>query len=323
VDLVRVLLRNSDVLNEMDGGRFSWITQHSRRIIHALHRNTETGSRRNIAAHYDLGNDFFRLFLDDTMMYSSAFFEQPQQSLYDASRAKLDLICRKLQLGPDDHVLEIGSGWGGFAIHAASRFGCRVTTTTISRQQFELAGERIRAAGLESKITLLLEDYRNLAGTYDKLVSIEMIEAVGHQFYDTYFAKCASLLKPDGLALIQAITIADQNFKRARGEVDFIKRYIFPGSCIPAITPLMESATRASDLTLIHLEDIGPHYALTLRKWRENFMANLDKVRELGYSEHFIRMWEFYLCYCEGGYLERSIGDAQMLFGKPRYHATL
>jgi len=321
VGLVRLLLRNRYVLDQMDGGRFSWASQNLRRLIHAFHRNTRQGSRRNISAHYDLGNAFFKLFLDETMMYSCAYFERPEASLHEASLAKLDLICRKLKLGPDDRVVEIGSGWGGFALHAATHYGCHVTTTTISRQQFDLARQRIHAAGLQERITLLSQDYRDLEGTYDKLVSIEMVEAIGHQYYDSYFAQCARLLKPDGLALIQAITIADRQFKQARDEVDFIKRYIFPGSCIPAITPLLESATRASDLTLIHLEDIGPHYATTLRHWREAFLSQLEAVRQQGYSEAFIKMWEFYLAYCEGGYLERAIGDVHMLFAKPRYRA--
>lgn len=321
VDLVRLLLRNRNVLDNMDGGRFAWVSQTLRRLIHALHRNTRQGSRRNISAHYDLGNEFFKLFLDETMMYSCAYFEHPEASLYEASIAKLDRICRKLKLVPNDKVIEIGSGWGGFALHAATHYGCHVTTTTLSQQQFDLAQERIHVAGLQERITLLLQDYRDLNGTYDKLVSIEMVEAVGHQYYDTYFAQCARLLKPDGLGLIQAITIADQQFKQARDEVDFIKRYIFPGSCIPAITPLLESATRASDLNLIYLEDIGPHYATTLRLWRQAFMSQLDLVRQQGYSEAFIKMWEFYMAYCEGGYLERAIGDVHMLFAKPRYRA--
>lgn len=321
VGLVRLLLRNREVLDGMDGGRFAWVSQNLRRLVHAFHRNTQQGSRRNISAHYDLGNDFFKLFLDETLMYSCAYFERPEASLYEASVAKLDRICRKLKLTPDDTVIEIGSGWGGFALHAATHYGCHVTTTTISQQQFDLAQQRIQAAGLQDRITLLLQDYRDLTGTYDKLVSIEMVEAVGHHYYDTYFAQCARLLKPNGLGLIQAITIADQQYKQARDEVDFIKRYIFPGSCIPAITPLLESATRASDLNLIHLEDIGPHYATTLRLWREAFMGQLEAVRQQGYSEAFIKMWEFYLAYCEGGYLERAIGDVHMLFAKPRYRA--
>jgi cyclopropane-fatty-acyl-phospholipid synthase len=319
VDLVRLLVRNRHVLDGMDQGRFSWISQNLRRVVHALHRNTQTGSRRNIAAHYDLGNDFFELFLDEKMMYSCAYFESPKASLNAASVAKLERICQKLQLQPGDRVIEIGSGWGGFAIHAASRYGCHVTTTTISQQQYDLAKERIHAAGLEGRITLLFQDYRDLSGSYDKLVSIEMVEAIGHQYYDSYFAQCAHLLKPNGLGLIQAITILDQQFAQARNEVDFIKKHIFPGSCIPAITALLNAATHSSDLNLIHLEEIGPHYALTLKHWREAFMSQLEAVRQQGYSEAFIKMWEFYLAYCEGGYLERAIGNALMLFAKPGY----
>ena len=314
--LVRILLRNRHVLDGMDGG-YSLIAAPLRKLIHAVNRNTKSGSRRNIAAHYDLGNDFFRLFLDDTLMYSSAIFATPETGLREASIAKLDLICRKLQLKPTDHLVEIGTGWGGFALHAAAHYGCRITTTTISQNQFDLARERVRAAGLADRITILLEDYRELKGQHDKLVSIEMIEAVGHQYYDSFFRQCAALLKPDGAMLLQAITIADQQFASARDEVDFIKRYIFPGSCIPAITPLLQSATRASDLKLVHLEDIGPHYATTLNHWRQNFFNHIEEVRKLGYPDPFIRMWEFYLTYCEGGFIEHVLGDVHMLFMKP------
>jgi cyclopropane-fatty-acyl-phospholipid synthase len=287
------------------------------RLLHLARANTRSGSRRNIAAHYDLGNDFFALFLDPTMMYSSAIFAQPNMTLEAAQLARLDHICRKLDLTPRDHLLEIGTGWGGMAIYAARHYGCRVTTTTISQEQYKLASERVRAAGLEDHITVLLKDYRDLAGSYDKLVSIEMIEAVGHDFYDSYFGKCGALLKPDGLMLLQAITIADQRYDVARKSVDFIQRYIFPGSCIPSVTVMSASITRASDLRLAHLEDIGPHYATTLRLWRENFLRNIEAVRALGYPESFVRVWEFYLCYCEGGFAERALGDVHMLLAKP------
>jgi cyclopropane-fatty-acyl-phospholipid synthase len=250
-------------------------------------------------------------------MYSAAIFSPPDCSLEAASNKKLQVICDKLDLKPSDHVVEIGTGWGGFAIYAASKYGCKVTTTTISRQQFDEAFLRVKAENLTDKITLLLNDYRDLQGQFDKLVSIEMIEAVGHQFYDVYFAKCASLLKPDGMALIQAITITDQRFEAAKNSVDFIQRYIFPGSNIPSITTMLTSITRSSDLKLYDCEDIGPHYATTLRKWRESFFANIDQVRRLGYSEQFIRMWEFYLCYCEGGFAERALGDVHLLLVKP------
>lgn len=315
-DLVRILLNNREVLDGMETG-LARLTVPLQKALHWYNRNTRTGSRRNIAAHYDLGNDFFRLFLDPTLMYSCAIFERPGMTLEQAQVARLERVCRKLDLRPTDHLLEIGTGWGSMAIHAAQHHGCRVTTTTISRQQYELAVERVAAAGLEERITVLLEDYRDLDGTFDKLVSIEMIEAVGHQFYDTYFGKCGRLLKDDGLMLLQAITIADQRYDSARRSVDFIQRHIFPGSTIPSVTAMQDSITRSSDLKLAHLEDIGPHYATTLSLWRENFLANLEAVRALGYPEEFIRMWEFYLCYCEGGFEERALGDVHMLLAKP------
>ena len=314
--LMRILLQNRGVLDGMEGG-WATLTAPLQKALHWTARNTHQGSRRNIAAHYDLGNEFFSLFLDPTMMYSSAVFERAGMTLEQASTAKLDRICRKLDLKPADHVLEIGTGWGGFAIHAARNYGCRVTTTTISRQQHDLAQERIEAAGVTGRVTLLLEDYRDLAGTYDKLVSIEMIEAVGHQFYDAYFRKCSELLKPEGMMLLQAITIADQRYEAARKSVDFIQRYIFPGSCIPSVTVMSGAIARVTDMRLTHLEDIGPHYATTLARWRASLFANLDQIQALGYPDDFIRMWEFYFCYCEAGFLERVIGDVQMLLVKP------
>lgn len=315
--LMRILLQNHEVLEGMEKGlaRFAAPLQ---KVLHWTARNTRRGSRRNIQAHYDLGNDFFKLFLDPTMMYSSAVFERPEMTLEEASTAKLERICRKLALKPGDRVMEIGTGWGGFAIHAARHYGCHVTTTTISRQQHELARERIAAAGLTDRIDLLLTDYRDLTGQYDKLVSIEMIEAVGHQYYDAYFRKCSELLKLDGTMLLQAITIADQRYDAAKKSVDFIQRYIFPGSCIPSVTAISDAVTRASDMRLFHLEDIGPHYATTLRQWRETFQVNIEKVRALGYPATFTRMWEFYFCYCEAGFLERVIGDVHMLLVKPQ-----
>jgi len=315
--LVRILLNNRGIVDGMEGG-LAHLAAPMQKGLHWLNRNTRSGSRRNIAAHYDLGNDFFAQFLDATMMYSCAVFETPGMSLQEAQVARLDRICRRLELGPRDHLVEIGTGWGGMAIHAACNYGCRVTTTTISREQFEFARERVKASGLDGRIDVLLEDYRDLAGRYDKLVSIEMIEAVGHQYYDTYFDKCARLLKDDGAMLLQAITIADQRYEAARRSVDFIQRYIFPGSCIPSVTAMVSSLTRASDLRLVHLDDIGPHYATTLRHWRENLFRNLAAVRELGYQDSFVRMWEFYLCYCEGGFAERALGNVHMLLAKPR-----
>ncbi len=313
--LMRLMLRNRHALDAMETG-LARMAAPLRRLAHWLHRNTRVGSRRNISAHYDLGNELFRLFLDETMMYSCAYFERPEMTLAEASTAKLDRICRKLALGPGDHVLEIGTGWGGFALHAAGRYGCRVTTTTISPSQHELASRRVRAAGLLDRVTLLQDDYRDLDGQYDKLVSIEMIEAVGHQYLGEYFRTCAERLRPGGRMLLQAITIADRHYLRTRDEVDFIKRYIFPGAFIPAVSPIAQAMADSSDLRIVHLEDIGLHYATTLARWRDNFFAHLDQVRALGYPESFIRMWEYYFCYCEAGFAERLLGNVQMVLAR-------
>jgi cyclopropane-fatty-acyl-phospholipid synthase len=252
------------------------------------------------------------------MMYSCGVFDHPRATLQQASETKLERICRKLELKPTDHVLEIGTGWGGFAIYAASQYGCRITTTTISRQQYDYARQRIHEAGLEDRITLLLEDYRNLEGRYDKLVSIEMIEAIGHRYFDTYFRKCSELLSPNGMMLLQSITISDQRYPVARKSIDFIQRYIFPGGCLPSVSALSDSIARMTNMRIFHLEDIGPHYATTLRHWRERFFANIEQIRKLGYQDHFIRMWEYYLSYCEGGFRQQSIGTVQLLLTKPR-----
>ena len=316
VALVRILVRNRERLDAMETGMArlgGWLMQG----LHVLTRNTRSGSRRNIAAHYDLGNPLFQLFLDQNLMYSSAVFEHEHESLEIAATRKLDRICTKLGIGPEHHIVEIGTGWGGFALHAASNYGCRVTTTTISREQYELATQRVAAAGLQDRITLLLQDYRDLDGQYDRVVSIEMIEAIGHQYLDTYFAKVASLLKPDGQALIQAITIEDHRYPQALKSVDFIKRFIFPGSFIPSVSAMTGAIGRASDLRLFNLEDIGPSYALTLQAWRERLHHNLPQVLELGYDRRFTRMWDFYLAYCEGGFRERSIGNVHLWLTRP------
>jgi len=316
VALVRVLVRNRGLLDSMETGSArlgGWLM----RKLEALRRNTRRGSARNIAAHYDLGNDLFELFLDSNMMYSSAIFADANETLEVASTRKLDRICQKLELNAESHVVEIGTGWGGFAIHAASHYGCRITTTTISREQHELAAQRVQKAGLGERITLLLEDYRDLRGTFDRLVSIEMIEAIGHQYLDTYFGKVGDLLKEGGMALIQAITIEDHRYQQALTSVDFIKRHIFPGSFIPSVSAMLNASARSSDLRLIDLEDIGPSYALTLNHWRRRFLAQRERVAALGYPKRFERMWEFYLAYCEGGFIERSIGDVQMLLTRP------
>ena len=314
VALVRLLVRNRDLLDGMEGG-LARLGGWALRAWHALRRNTRSGSRRNIAAHYDLGNPLFRIFLDAEMMYSSAMFA-PGDTLDQASQRKLARICAKLDLRPSDHLLEIGTGWGGMALYAARHHGCRVTTTTISREQHALATERVARAGLADRVTVLLEDYRELRGRHDKLVSIEMIEAIGHQYLDTYFSRCAALLDPGGLALVQAITIEDHRYEQALRSVDFIKRHVFPGSFIPCVGAMTQSAARAGQLRLLNLEDFGPSYAETLRHWRTRFLDRLDEVRGLGYDERFVRMWEFYLCYCEGGFLERSISDVQLLFAR-------
>ena len=313
--LLRLLIRNMSVVDGVETG-FARAANGIARLHHKLRANTHTGSRQNIHEHYDLGNDLFALFLDETMTYSAGIFESDSSTLYEASVAKLDRICRKLDLGPDDHVLEIGSGWGSFAMHAASNYGCRVTTTTISREQFDLAGERIARAGLADRIDILLEDYRNLSGRYDKVVSIEMVEAVGHEFLPGYFKKCAELLKEDGAMLLQAITMPDQRYDQYLRSSDFIRRYIFPGSCVPSMGALVNAMGAGSDLKPVQIEDIGPHYATTLRLWRERFNARLDEVRRLGYPERFVRMWNFYLSYCEAGFEERYLGDLQMLLHK-------
>tara|TARA_R110000823_G_scaffold27609_3_gene80300 strand:+ start:592 stop:1860 length:1269 start_codon:yes stop_codon:yes gene_type:complete len=318
LQVTRLFCANMAVLQGFDASQ-SRVVKLALKAAHFLNRNTRTGSRDNISAHYDLGNDFFRLFLDSSMMYSSAVFDDAQVSLEQASRAKLDELCQQLELKPEDHLLEIGTGWGGMAIHAARHYGCRVTTTTISREQYEFARQRVAEEGLADKVTLLCEDYRNLSGSYDKLVSVEMIEAVGHEFYSEYFRTCSSLLKPHGKMVIQAITMADQRYEAARDDVDFIKRYIFPGGCLPSIAVIAGHLAKDTDMQMIHLRDITEDYAITLAHWRERFLARLDAVRALGFGEEFIRMWEYYLCYCEGGFRERVIGTVQLAFAKPGF----
>ena len=315
--LVRLMVVNRHLMNNVDSG-WSRLSAPLFNVAHWLNRNDKSGSRRNIAAHYDLGNAFFELFLDPTMAYSCGIFADADSSLEDASNAKFDAACSKLRLKPGDQLLEIGTGWGGLAIHAAKHYGCHVTTTTISREQYELARERVAGAGVGDRVSLLLEDYRDLRGEFDAIVSIEMIEAVGHEYLDTYFEKCSALLRPSGAMLLQAITIRDQFYDQARRSVDFIKRFIFPGSCIPSTQTLMNSVARGTDMKVSHLEDIGPHYARTLKHWRERLHAKAADVRALGYPESFLRMWEYYLCYCEGGFEERQLGTVQMLLTKPQ-----
>jgi cyclopropane-fatty-acyl-phospholipid synthase len=313
--VIRLFLRNRDALDGLEKG-LARLAIPLRALLHKWNQNTRSGARRNIHAHYDLGNEFFAHFLDETMTYSAGLFEGGSRSMKQASEAKYDRICRKLGLHAGLHVIEIGTGWGGFALHAAERYGCRVTTTTISRRQHERATERVRDAGLEDRVEVIMRDYRDLTGTYDRLVSIEMIEAVGHHYFETYFRTCASLLSPDGLAAIQAITIQDRYYEAARKEVDFIKRYVFPGSCIPSVS-VLAGAAASTDLRLVHLDDMTRDYAETLRRWRHRFFERWQGIQSLGFDERFKRLWDFYFSYCEGGFDEAVLGSVQLTFAKP------
>ena len=320
--LCRILARNGATLSAMDK-RMSAVKAPLLQLYHWLNKNNRGGSRRNIAAHYDLGNDFFQTFLDETMAYSSGYFESEGEDLAQASINKFDRLCKKLRLTADDHLLEIGSGWGGFACHAAKTYGCRVTTITISREQLAVTRQRIQEEGLGDLVTAKFCDYRDIEGTYSKIASIEMIEAVGHQYYPTFFKQCMRLLREDGLLGLQAITIRDQNYHFARRNVDFIKRYIFPGGCLPSHTTLCHVATRHSDFSLTQVDDMTPHYAKTLAQWRERFLENEQRIAGLGYSESFRRMWNFYLCYCQAGFEEHLTGVSQLVYARPGYRATL
>jgi len=318
VELIQILARNRDVLDKLNQNIISQASQIFLKAWYKTRKNSIDGSRKNIADHYDLSNDFFKLFLDPSLMYSSAVFKEPSMSLEQASNYKKELICQKLQLKPMDHLVEIGSGWGGFAIYAAQHYGCKVTTITISQAQYDEAVARVDAAGLAHRVDVQLKDYRLLEGKFDKLVSIEMIEAVGEPYLPTYFQQCRNLLKPNGLALIQAITIEDARYVKALNTVDYIKRYIFPGSFIPCISVMTQTASEQK-LRLKHLEDIGQSYAQTLKCWRQRFLEQRDQVRALDFDERFIRMWDFYLCYCEGGFKEGVISDVHMLFEVSAY----
>ncbi|MDE0245977.1 MAG: cyclopropane-fatty-acyl-phospholipid synthase [Gammaproteobacteria bacterium] len=314
--LLRLMLRNQKVVEGL-GGPLSALGGVSRRIGHALRRNTRSGSRRNISAHYDVGNDFFQLFLDPTMLYSCAYFPSEDASLEEASIAKLDRLCEMLQLKPGLKVLEIGSGWGACAIHMARKYGCRVVSITISERQHAEAVSRVKAAGLEGLVEIRMQDYRDTGGQFDRLISIEMIEAVGAQYLDLFFKRCSELLKPEGLMALQAITITDQAYRDAVRRVDFIKRYIFPGGFLPSVEAIMGAVRRRTDFRLVRMEDIGSHYVRTLRLWSDALRRNWNAAKALGYSSEFLRMYEFYFRYCEAGFAERTIGDAQMLFAKP------
>ena len=321
-NVIRVLARNTEAQDKLEN-LFTLLSQPFLKVMHKLNENSVRGSKKNISRHYDLSNDFFSLFLDKNMMYSSAIYKSRKTSLEDASTNKLDVICKKLNLKKTDHVIEIGTGWGGFAIYAAKNYGCNVTTTTISIEQYKFAKQKIKDVGLGKKIKVLLKDYRLLKGQYDKLVSIEMIEAVGYQFYDEYFKIIGQLLKNDGEALIQAITIKDQRYSKAIQSVDFIQKYIFPGSCIPSITAIQNSLTSSTDLVINDIRDIGHHYARTLADWRKRFLKNKQEIRKLGFDDKFLRMWLFYFAYCEGGFEEKVISDIHLHITKPGYRNSI
>ena len=316
VTLIRIAARE---LRELDGLR--GLVARPRGVWHKLRglvpENTRAGARSNISAHYDLGNELFRAFLDERMMYSCAYWPAPEASLEDAQLAKLDRICERLQLGPENHLLEIGTGWGGMAIHAARRSGCRVTTTTISSQQFELANQRVREAGLEDQVTILLEDYRDLDGRYDRLVSVEMIEAVGWQYFDDYFRRCDELLTDDGLMLLQAITIDDGIYEVEKAAKSFANTHVFPGGCLPSRGLIASCLERVTSMREVWIDDITEHYPPTLATWRGRFFDAWEQLRGLGYDERFYRLWDFYLSSSEAGFRERRIGDVQVLFAKP------
>lgn len=315
-NVIRVVCRNLPALDRLES-KVGWIANIATKFAHWKNRNTKENSKSNISAHYDLGNDLYERFLDQEMLYSSGIYESDTDTLERAQFQKMDRLCQRLQLKPTDNLIEIGTGWGGMAIHAAKHYGCKVTTTTISNEQYEWAKSRIEQEGLGDKITLLKKDYRDLEGQYDKLVSIEMIEAVGKQFLTTYIKKCESLLKPNGLMAIQAITIADQRYERYSNNVDFIQKHIFPGGFLPSVSVLLDQFTRQSDLVVRDLKDIGLDYAKTLQQWHQRFNDNLNALAELGYDERFARLWRYYFCYCEGGFRERTISTVQMLLSRP------
>jgi len=315
VKLIQIMVRNKDLMDNIDSG-LSSIIKPINKWIHYRRQNTLIGSKKNIVAHYDLSNEFYSLWLDRTMTYSCGIFKNNTTTMEEASIEKLDRICKKLNLSKDDSVLEIGTGWGSFAIHAAKNYGCKITTTTISDAQYNFAKNRIEEEGLQDKITLLNKDYRLLEGQYDKIASIEMIEAVGHKNVKTYFKKVSSLLRDNGLFAMQGITYNDQNFDVYKNSVDFINKYIFPGSCLISVAQVSEIIKKNTSMLFVDLEDITSHYATTLRIWRENFFKQLPKIKELGFSDSFINLWEFYFVYCEAGFIEKNIGDYQFVFSK-------
>ncbi|MEA2382201.1 MAG: cyclopropane-fatty-acyl-phospholipid synthase [Solirubrobacteraceae bacterium] len=320
--VIRVAARNVDRLDDLRR-RIAPVRGPWQRAHGFVARNTPARSRRQVAAHYDIGNELYELMLDPTLSYSCTVFERPDATLEDAAVAKLDLVCDKLDLGPRDHVLEIGTGWGGFAVHAARTRGCRVTTTTLSRAQHSVAVARAREAGVEDRVTVLLDDYRDLRGAYDKLVSIEMIEAVGWRDFGTFFERCAGLLRPDGAMLLQAITIDDRAYEVEKASRSFMRTHIFPNGCLPSLEVIARCVARHGDLRTVDLEDLTPHYAETVRRWRANVDREADALEALGYDERFRRMWRMYLAYCEGGFAERRIGVVQAVLAKPAWRGAV
>ena len=314
-ELFRGFVKNIKLIDTFETGSLKFGILKNR-LVHFFSSNSKLGSKKNIQAHYDLGNDFFKLFLDDTMTYSSAIFESRNSSLKEASINKLDLICKKLNLNETDHVLEIGGGWGSFAIHAAQNYGCEVTTTTISEEQYRYMNQRFSKLNLNKKINLLNKDYRSLSGNYDKIVSIEMIEAVGDKFLGTFFSTCSKLLKSKGQMLLQSITMPDDRYSQYLKNTDFIQTYIFPGSCIPSLAAIKNSLKNHTNFTIYDIEDIAPHYSKTLLYWLQNFNKNESQIRKLGYDENFCRLWKYYLSYCAAGFQERYLGDLQILMNK-------
>lgn len=313
--LFRIFIKNQSQMNEVERALTS-LSSIKEKIANRFARNTIQGSKRNIVAHYDLSNAFYKLWLDPTMTYSSGIFPTPQSSMEEASLEKLNSMCRIVDLQPTDHILEIGTGWGSLSMYAAKHYGCRITTTTISDEQYKLALQRIEEAGLQDQITVVQEDYRKLKGQFDKIISIEMIEAVGHEFIPTYVEALDRLLKPGGKVAIQGITINDQIYDSYRKSIDFIKKYIFPGGNLLSVSYFMDTVGKHSSMRPIHLSEIGMHYATTLQRWRASFNAVLPEVRALGFSEAFIRLWNYYLTYCEAGFQEKHIGNVQMGFEK-------
>jgi cyclopropane-fatty-acyl-phospholipid synthase len=313
--LLRIFVRNLHVAQSH--GILGWVQKLWHSFQHRRRRNSRSGSARNIAAHYDLSNDFFRLFLDETMSYSSALFGSADWSLREASEFKLRRICQKLDLRPQDHLLEIGTGWGGLALHIAEQTHCRITTTTISPSQFQEAERRFCDAGVSDRVRLLQSDYRDLRGHYDKLVSVEMIEAVGDLYLDLFFKQCSKLLRSDGRLVVQAIVMDDRRYRQYVKKIDFIRHAIFPGGCLPSLARMQTAVAKETDFRLLHLEDMTPHYAKTLARWRHNFLAHRKDVISQGFDERFVRMWDFYLSYCEAAFEERFIQSMQLVWGKP------